>query len=561
MSQYPPHWSDSIERIETLKLPVVSRHPVPARVATLSRETSAISGLAQHLDDRWLLPVYTLLFVLIYSSAVLLPYGYTDDYAVLAAFEHGGAPAQDITTMMILGGRPVYALFTQLFYTSAQHISDLQVIRLVGVISIGVLAWVFYRAFRRAGATWILAFIAPILICVTPPFQLYAGWAAASFYPVAAILAGVAALLVDRIEAGSNWTIRGRLFAGAVVLEIVAMSIYQPAAMMLWVFAAIYLVMRDYTPRQLIRRAALFGAVGALGAGFDFLEIKLLPYMGLHSFVAARTALVTDIKAKVAWFALRPFPSALNVWSLRPSLAIGVGVAAFSAIGLLLFVSGTWVVRASKLALVSALLPATYIPNLVVADSFGPYRTQVALTSLVVVCMCLAVVGYGRALSRVFGASAIGASSELNRRLTYGAAALGIVASLALSALAAYQVTCDIAVPEYTESIVIQSQLRAIDLRTTQTLVVRMSCLTDSAAPIGRYDEIGLPSTSITWAVQPMVAAELHDISPASASIPIEVEAPHAEYTASSGSHEIDARLLHLYRTGSFWTYGPPTPC
>lgn len=508
----------------------------------------------KRIVDRWILLIYIVFFLLIYSPALLLTYGYADDYAVLASFERGGSAVNGILSAMLLGGRPTYALLTDVFYSNAQQMSDLQVIRCVGVVSIGVLAWVFYQTFSKVGARWPLAIIAPVLICVTPPFQLAASWTALSFYPLAAIFAGIAALLVDRIPGSARRPATG-LFLAALALEILAIGLYQPAAMMLWVFAAIYLVMRTYTPREFIWRTALFGAVGVIASGVDFLEIKLLPHLGMQSSELARTALTTNLKAKAVWFALHPLASALNVWSLQPSFALGLGVAVFSALGVVLYVSGNWQVKALKLAALIAFIPASYLPNLAVADQSGPFRTQFALVSLVVVCLCLACVGYMRIAQRYL------VRARSWRVFERGIVMAGLAISLVLSGLACSNVMLDIVIPEYTESSMIQSQVRGIDLSSTQAIYVRMSCLSDSAAPIARFDEIGFPSSSISWAVQPMLAVELHEVNPAYDSIQIITEGPTASFTVPAGSTVVNARQLQRYQSHQPWTYGPLPQC
>lgn len=543
----------------------VSNLEVTQKVARVGQRDSAGARSLQKDDwpsgnaltrtlDRWILLIYIVFFLLIYSPALLLTYGYADDYVVLAAFERSSSAVNDILSAMLLGGRPTYALLTDVFYSNAQQMSDLQVIRCIGVVSIGVLAWVFYQTFRRVGARWPLAVIAPVLICVTPPFQLTAGWTALSFYPLAAIFAGIAALLVDGIPGSAQRPAIG-LFLAALALEILAVGLYQPAAMMLWVFAAILLVMRTYAPREFIWRSALFGAVGVIASGVDFLEIKLLPRLGIHSSVVARAALATNLKAKVVWFALHPLASALNVWSLRPFFALGIGVAAFSALGVVLYISGDWQIKALKLAALIAFIPASYLPNLAVADPSGPFRTQYALMSLVVVCLCLACVGYVRIAQRYLR----GARSR--HVFERGVVSAGLVISLVLSGVACSNVLLDIVIPAYTESSMIQSQVRGIDLSSTQAIYIRMSCLSDSAAPIARFDEIGFPTSSISWAAEPMLADEVHEVNPAYASIPIIAEGPTASFTVPAGSALVNARQLQRYRSHQPWTYGPLPQC
>lgn len=541
----------------TVRVPLVAvlDHQDSARVHTpAARLPSAVDPIGRWLD-RWMLPIYLTFFLLVYSPAILISYGYLDDYSTLAVFvEHGGAAANNTLLALVVGGRPTLALLTDIFFAPAQSLGDLQVMRCLGVVTIGALAWLLYHALRKVGARWPLATFTPLLICVTPPFQIMAGWAVTSFFPLAALLAGIAALLVDH-SAARAWKRGAGLLLAALALETLALTVYQPAAMMFWVFAAIFLVMRVYAPRPFIWRTAIFVAIGVTASGLDFALIKLLPRVGVVNYGAARTTLSTDLKAKLVWFALHPLASALNVWSLRPSLALGVGVVVFSALGVALYVSGDWRVKALKLAVLVAFIPATFLPNLAVSEESGPYRTQIALMALVVVCLCLACSGYAGALRRYV------TSARSRQVFERGMMVTGLLASLMLSSLACSNVAQDIAIPDYIESAMIQSQLRAIDLSSTSALYVRMSCLSDSAAPIARFDEIGLPSTSIIWDVQPMIVVELREINPAYASIPIVVEAPEASFTVPVGSSELDARSLSLYRNHQPWTYGPLQPC
>lgn len=554
MRQNPAQRRPEIDLAETVKIPRAQRQNRP-QAPDSPRPSRPAPATGRHRIERWILPIAITLFVLLYSPAFLLPYGYADDYAVLAAFQYGGKAVSDLVTMMALGGRPVMALLTAAFYLPAHHLVDLQVLRLVGVVLIGVLAWLLFMTFRRVGAGLLLASVAPILICVTPPFELHAGWAALSLCTLASIFAGFAALLVDTMGEQRSQAAWIGLFIAAVALETLAINVYQPDAMMLWVFAAIYLVMRDRSPRDFMRNAAIYGVVGVIAMGFDYLEIKLLPQFGLHSFVTARSTLDSNVAAKLVWFARNPLASALNVWSLRPSIALGASVALFIALGVMLYVSGAWRQKALKLALLAACVPAAYIPNLVVAELSAPFRTQTALTSLVVVCLILASVGYVRVARRYL------ASARTRRAFERGVALAGIVASLALGGLAAYNVTSAIALPEYTENALIQSQLRSADLAATQVIYIRMSCLSDSAAPIARYDEIGLPSSSISWAAPAMVAVDLYDMSPAYAAIPLTVEAPRATFSMPPRSAYVDARQLRYYRSSPPWTYGPLQAC
>jgi hypothetical protein len=133
--------------------------------------------LAQY--DRYALPLYGALFLLVYGVCVLVPYGFADDYRILAQSLQGGGQPHMIKGM-IAGGRPVQALLTQATFALLGSVDDLRALRLAGVLGIALLAWLLYRAFLRAGQERWQAALLPVLICAMPPFQVYAVWATAA---------------------------------------------------------------------------------------------------------------------------------------------------------------------------------------------------------------------------------------------------------------------------------------------------------------------------------------------------------------------------------------------
>ncbi len=518
------------------------------------------------------LGLFLAVFLTVYTPVLHTDYAFSDDYPDLAAGPQGGSIPKKIRE-----GRPLYALATWLFLQSATTIEELRYARFGGVVGIGLMAWLVFLILVRAGWSRFQSFCVGVMIGTSLPFQVYAAWATAATFPFASTVSGLAFLLAEWALATSRRLRQGLLAAGSSLVLLAALTIYQPAAMFFWVCVAIVVLKPDTPPGAMIRRLRFYGLIGMAGLplAFGVYELGAVVYPD-HP---ARTGLVQDIPAKVVWFLGEVLPNALNFVLLSPgylllsgqgsvplhqsvdvsiaqavagliyyyssfilirSVDVGIAwaVAGLTAGGLLLYFQGTWRERLWKLGLAGMLLPLSYAPNLVAAESWASYRSLSSLSSLVVVYTFLAWRGYASRCRQA-------------RRLTFSpvwanAAAGGLASACAL--LATWHVQTSFVVPQVRELEFMRSQLTQGNLAEARSIYVIRARWQDTLAPPVRYDEFGLPSSFPDWGALGMVSLLLRELAPDSAHLPVISVAADGRITPPPDSLVVDMRRMTMRR-------------
>ena len=418
-------------------------------------------------------------FLIVYSSSILVPYAFSDSYAVLyAAMRH---QVSSEAGLQVASGRPLDAILYTWIFTPMRGIGDLRYLRVAGVIGIAALTTVAYRALGRTDLPRPLAIALPLLIGLAPAFQVYAAWSIMALDPWGAFLGGLAFTMI-----GSSSTQSWHRITISFVILTGALAIYQPAAMMFWLFAGIAWLTSAETLnlRDVIRAGAVMGA--ALTA--EYALAKGLPFVLYgHANTLGRTALVTDFLQKNEWFFDQPLRDALNLPLIAPRTWVAWTVAVFITRGLWLYFPRSPITRSIRLALATILLFLAYLPNLLVAENFSTYRTQVALTSLVWLYTALALVGWLR-------------GTRWERALPVFA----VLAVVTCAGLAARNVTLEFALPQATEYRMVAHALRESKLQGTKHFYFVLAKWNDTLAPLVRYDEFGLPSSSQPWVPRAM---------------------------------------------------------
>jgi hypothetical protein len=499
-----------------------------------------LTFITQSIDSarpsaRWYaLLIFLMVFCLCYAAVLLIPYGFLDDYTVLSLLGIKREP--ELKILMIAGGRPLQAVWSEFFFPLLRIIGDLRYIRLLSVVSITFLAWSVWRTLVSAGWERVLALFLSVIMCTTPPFQVYASWATAGFCPLAAFIAGGAWQAAERAYGERRSAYKWGLAIGAVLCLLGALLLYQPAAMFFWVFAAIILFKPEAAWSDVGRRLLWYGVIVAVGLLSAFVVYKF--GVALHGdFLSPQRATVThDVVGKANWFLQGPMVDALNTAKLFPKRELAVSVAIFILGGLLLYIHGAARERLLISMAALTLLPLSYLPNLVVAENWSSYRTQSALTSLIVLYAFFALWGYYKILARMV-------SFALFTRW------IGVIAFLS-GLLAAWNVSAYFAIPQYRELTVLRNQLAQFEMMQAHSLVIRCARAEDLLAPSRRYDEFGAPSSSQPWASGPMAYLLLRELGVKRAeSLPIKVLKVDDLFVSSSGVQMVDmAQLLGEYR-------------
>src|SRR5262249_11935749 len=151
-----------------------------------------------------------------------------------------------------------------------------------------------------------------------------------------------------------------------------------------WIFLAIELVAVRHdgnTTRRVLRAHAVVGAVALAAA---YLTTKLMIHViGVGGPNSARSTLVHDIPGKVSWFVRGPLYHSLSLFGLTPSPWVAVPVAVVATGGVSLAVRRERLRPLPVFAVGAALIPLSFLPNLVVSENSPTFRVQMALTSLV----------------------------------------------------------------------------------------------------------------------------------------------------------------------------------
>ena len=443
----------------------------------------------------------TLILLVCYAPALLTHYGFSDDYTLLAEGMDGGTSQQ---WFALACGRPIYSAFLYAAFHSVSHIDQLGYVRLFGILAIGWLAGQFYRALVVRGWNEYQSLSLAVILTTMPVFQLYAAWATLSLHVPGALLACAACSVAERGYEAPPSRRRGWLAGWAAFLVLASSTLHQSAAMFFWVFTAITVFRPDATPREARRQLVWHGAICLVGLAAAFGVFRLgTAIVGRLSL--DRAELTIDPWAKLWWFVSEPLVNALNMALLFPRRRYALLAWVLLAIGLTRYFRGSWTDRIRLGLLAALLMPLSYLPNLLTAESWATYRTTCALTSLVVVYAFFAVQGYGSLLRTRLAA----------RILNSGYCG----AALVCMALAIYQVQAFVTQPQGQELALLRQQLARADF--THAKQVILLCPPEPPFEARRYDEFGNLSSLADWSARPMVSLLLRELDPRRADLPV----------------------------------------
>ena len=363
-----------------------------------------------------------------YFPAIVVPYGFMDDYYLLA-WQRGLEGEFWKTATQF--GRPLHALFLSGAFGLASDIGGLRLVRLLGLLGVMLLALFLYYVLREAGVgRWLSTGICVSVVSLAS-FQIYVSWAAIFEAPYVAVLAGLASLRL-RSASGLEGR-RAHIRRGeAAALLLCALLSYQPAAMFFWVFTAIDVLRPDQELARALRKFGESLAVAAVALFFGYVAVRI----GVHFYggaFAGRTNLVHDFVGKARWFWNEPIVNSLGMFNLIPTASAAFAIAVVSAIGILLLHSESGPRALGFLGLAVAFVPLSYTPNLVISENFASYRSTAALATLVTLYLWFGLWGIARALT---------SSARPARRRV-----VKLVFVLALAALASFAALALVVVP------------------------------------------------------------------------------------------------------------------
>lgn len=428
---------------------------------------------------------FFIFFVLIYIPVISTRYAFLDDYNfVFLANQH---EIPQLASGLVSGGRPLYALLS-LIFTFVSQIGNLRWIRLLSIAGIAALCMLFMKHLRETTTfSRKISIAGGMLIGLMPAFQVYASWAVTAFDPWSAFFAGLGFRALN-YDSAQKW----KASVLSVAFLVCAITIYQPSAMMYFVFAGTAWLTAEKLPplKEVIRAVAVMGTALAL----DYAAAKLLPIILFHDSTAySRTALVTNIDAKAWWFLTEVMRDALNLPYVLGNKLVAIFSAVFIASGFLIVMKHERPTSVARATLSILLLPLAYTPNLIVKEDWASYRTQVALTSLLVLYFIMALGAWLRLC-----------------RIDRFMPAFMFAAVIVCSWMARHTVETEFTIPQAKELHLVSTYLsREGNLVGAKEIYIVPARWQDSLAPFVRYDEFGTPSSQAVWAAPGLIWAIL----------------------------------------------------
>ena len=337
-------------------------------------------------------------------------YGYADDFWFLSMRPLNNETISNTVHHFNAEGRALFSIWALGVMGQADGIQGLRLARFLALFGIFFSSVVFYKLIRRHLAEDRLdAALAACIFSINPSFLIMAGWAQAGSDAYACFMGLLSSHLLlgdERFDAPSakkdaadgNRTSAGsgleRLILSSVLL-FASLSLYQPAAMLYWTGAAIWIIGRFAAQREdwvkLARIGALFVIV--LGAYLLFVSAFADPNSRFHASLS--------LVRRMGWFVLYPLQNALCYPSLEPFPLWSIAALLILSLGIWLYCRQTartmWIPP-----LVLSFTPLTMLPTMFAYSHYDVSRTRTALYALIIVLWCITFKAVSRFLNDSF---------------------------------------------------------------------------------------------------------------------------------------------------------------
>jgi hypothetical protein len=479
----------------------------------------------------------------VFAAYLPLLHGYylhTDDYFWSS---WGGLSSRSILINLSILGRPL----TGLLYCCLKAVHTLEgmnMLRALSALNVATLGLLFHRWQCRHQVDPRIACCISLILVTLPPFQTYVAYLSTAPFGLSATISLLALMVAtEKVIGGTGWKSRTGFGALCILLLMASASLYQPAVLFYVVGLAVPIVLSNGRTflRDQVKFLLAHGLILSLGLALYYVPWRAAvacygaPPLGKYD---ARL-LVPDLAARGSWFLKGPLYEALNLWALKPSLAIPVilGIVLCLAICMEFFFRGGG--KPSVLPLVNlsfkwitvfAMFPASFA---VVLVSFAPsleYRTYCCLSAMIVVTCFL---GGWAAVTRLSGEV-----WKKGARAAFGCCAVAAVF------LANRMVDRYFAFPDSVEIRYIKSAIRHHQQAGHASIQsINIIMVPDAVATRQRH-EIGEPSARHGPNIPPMVAVALRELGiKQPVRVSISQRASDTSWTAYGGELQVGVGL------------------
>lgn len=336
-----------------------------------------------------------------YLPVLINSYGEADDFDVLHDFWETGTHLPTFIGSM----RPLGGLLADLTYnTITPEFHNLWIMRLGHVLGVICFCVLFSKALQILNVTKSNACLLALIVGLSPAIQVMVNYSTMMALPLAG-MAGILSFICARRALNKKQN-RYPFVILSVILLVAGLSIYQIYPMIFWSFVLVEMLQEKRDIKPLFIRLVQYGVIFGVGlVSYYFLCAKIIPdIVGLEK--AGRTSLTSNPIHNLIYFIIRPLRDSLNLFSLSyygplsrenlmahiPSYASAITVGSCTIYGILKYFSDRpWSHKITLGIFIFGLITMSYLPNLVTAALYTPYRTQYALFASVLIVIYFAV--------------------------------------------------------------------------------------------------------------------------------------------------------------------------
>ncbi|MCB9757692.1 MAG: hypothetical protein H6753_04615 [Candidatus Omnitrophica bacterium] len=338
--------------------------------------------------------IFLLFLISSYAPAVFEHYAYHDDYSLWYKGPSGELlPLFKILTSI---GRGFGAIITLGFQHMVYTISDLNFIRLLCTISYAVCALLLFNWVRPYFTHKINAWLFTAILFTLPPFQSIVGRAVATAISLAMLLSIIAGHCTSKIYQTST-QFRWLYLFYAIGFLLLALLIYQPAAMFYWTMPAFLLLLSPPETKHNSRRRAMlhFLIIGlsSMAIYMVLLKITAQTYNKDLSGIYNPHVLDFHLFKKIIWFIHEPLFNVVNLWNIFPHKNWVIVTITFFLLSLLLSTIRLYQKKVSTkhffnifriIFIFLVFIILSYSPNLLHVYPVAFYRTYLSLSTLLI---------------------------------------------------------------------------------------------------------------------------------------------------------------------------------
>jgi len=273
-------------------------------------------------------------------------------------------------------GRPVYAIFIVISELLSTSINDLIFFRFFCVLSICTLFVLIHRFFLYINlSNHFNLLVLSFCICLIPAFQVYASWFVCYSFVLSVIMSLMSFWILINKKIKYNNII-------SAILLVSSFSLYQPAAMSFVFFACCHIISSKRVNIFFYIKPFIILCIGMLSA---LLLAKYIPSL-FFNYSNPRASLSIDVIDKITWFIYEALKNAaynfsitkINIYLLFSLCIIFMGVR-----------HSIPTQKNIKITLIICGFMLSYAPNLLTSDNWAAYRSLVVLELFTCMFFCI----------------------------------------------------------------------------------------------------------------------------------------------------------------------------